>query len=423
MATTPYEDAPSVAVPRQRSKARRAPLAVAAFVAAGWAALTSYALVLGLGTLGAIGSGGNPAGVMRLSLATWLLGHGVAFDTPTDRISLVPLALTAFAVWRLARAGVHASRVIGGHRHRGPGRALGAAAAVAGAYAVVGTGAAALARTADISVSPWRAAKTLALVGLVAATAGALAHRRAGRELIDRVPPVVRDGVRGGVMAAMLILATGALAAGVALAVRGGDAAGMLASYRTGILGQAGITVLCLAFAPNLAVWGAAYLLGPGFAVGTDTVVSPAEVLLGPLPAVPPLAGLPNSAMAEFAPALLAAPTLAAMAAGWLVARRSRPAVPALSAVRRAGLARPAEHPAGSPWARLVGTAALAGPMAGLLVYLAGIASAGGLGSGRLAEMGPTGWTAGVVATLVVGAGVLLGACAARALRGAPRSS
>ena len=66
MATTPYEDADlGAACRRQRSTARptvarSAPLAVAAVVAAGWAAVTSYGLVLGLVALGAIGSGGTP---------------------------------------------------------------------------------------------------------------------------------------------------------------------------------------------------------------------------------------------------------------------------------------------------------------------------------------------------------------------------
>ena len=41
----------------------------------------------------------------------------------TDRITLVPLAFTALAGWRLVRAGVHASRAIGGQRRRARARA------------------------------------------------------------------------------------------------------------------------------------------------------------------------------------------------------------------------------------------------------------------------------------------------------------
>ena len=46
--------------------------------------------------------------------------------------------------------------------------------------------------------------------------------------------------------------------------------------------------------APNLALLGSAYLLGPGFAFGTGTTVSPTAVSLGAVPAFPVLAALPN---------------------------------------------------------------------------------------------------------------------------------
>ena len=50
-------------------------------------------------------------------------------------------------------------------------------------------------------------------------------------------------------------------------------------------------TLATMAVAPNAVLLGGAYLLGPGFAVGTGTVVSPTVVSLGPVPAFPLLAG------------------------------------------------------------------------------------------------------------------------------------
>src|SRR5690606_33700765 len=134
------------------------------------------------------GSGASPSGATRLSVAGWLLAHGVPIDTPGDRITLLPLALTALAVWRLTRAGVHASRAIGGHRHRTPGKAVAAGAAVGMAYAGLGAVCAALARSAEISLAPARAAVTLGVVGGVAASAGALAHAGSGRRLLRALP-------------------------------------------------------------------------------------------------------------------------------------------------------------------------------------------------------------------------------------------
>jgi hypothetical protein len=390
---TPY-DRTATPVAQMRPGRRGAPLVLAAPVAALWSALLSYGVVLALVATGAVGTGATLTGVMRMALAGWLLGHGVPVETPTDRVTLVPLALTAVAGWRLARAGVHVSRATGAHRERSAERALIAAAAVAAGYAAIGAGAAALARTPTVAISSWRAAATLGVVALAAVGLGALVHARGARALVAGVPFVVRDAVRTGVVAAALVLAAGALVAGIAVATRGSDATEVLGSYRTGILGQAGITLLCLAFAPNLAAWGAAYLLGPGFSVGVDTIVSPGTVVLGPIPPVPPLAGLPTAAVGAWAPLLFAGPVLAAACAGWWLARRAP------------------DH----GWATLCGAAALAGPVAGLVVQGATAASAGALGSGRLAALGPSGWTVGLVASAVVAVGAMLGAVGARLL-------
>jgi hypothetical protein len=193
----------------------------------------------------------------------------------------------------------------------------------------------------------------------------------------------------------VLIVAAGAGTAGVALAVRGGTAADMLGSYHAGFLGQAAITLLCLAYLPNLAVWGAAYLLGPGFAVGADTLISPGQVLLGPVPAVPVLAGLPTEPLSGFGPTLLGIPLAAGICAGALLMRRRR-----------------------TEWANLVGAAALAGPIAGLLLQAATFAAAGALGSGRLVGMGAVTWWVGLLGAIVVSVGCLVTAIGIRALAG-----
>ena len=92
---------------------------------------------------------------------------------------------------------------------------------------------------------------------------------------------------------------------------------------------------------PNAVAFTGSYLLGPGFAVGAQTLVSPAVVVLGPLPLFPLLAALPaNAAPAAWTGLLLVLPARA---------RRSR--APARSAARPrcAGTrARCAAAPAGS---------------------------------------------------------------------------
>ncbi|WP_244236383.1 DUF6350 family protein, partial [Micromonospora inaquosa] len=397
-----------VPAPRAGGSPRgRAPLPVAAGVAACWAALTSYlpvAVVLGLVQLGADST--TLTGTLRTALAGWLLGHGVPLHTESGPLGLAPLALTVLALWRLTRAGVHVSRAIGARDTRSPRRALLAAAAVGIAYALLGVLAAVLVGTGGPDVSLIRAGATFAVVGTLAALVGAVRITAVTRLLVAWLPGPVRDGVRTGLVAGLLLLGAGAGAAGLAVATGGGDAADMIGAYRTGVAGQAGITLVSVAYAPNAAVWSASYLLGPGFAVGTDTAVRTSEVSVGALPAVPLLAGLPRGPVDGFGALLLAVPVLAGMVAGWLLARRvARLAAPERAAQR---------------WAELLAPAALAGPVAGVVLGAAAAVSGGPLGAGRLAQVGPVGWQVGAVAAAVIAAGALIGAAATRALTRRP---
>lgn len=390
---------PRASAPRAGEAPRgRAPLVVAAGVAATWAALTSYlpvALVLGLVQLSE--DAASVTGALHAGLAGWLLGHGVPLHTDAGPLGLAPLALAVLAVWRLTRAGVHASRAIGARGGRSPRQALTAAAAVGVGYALLGALAA-----VPAGAEPLRAGVTLALVGTLAALAGAVRTTGVVGLLAARAPAPVRDGVRTGLVAALLLLGAGAGAAGLAVATGGGHAADMIGAYRTGVAGQAGITLLSLAYAPNAVVWSASYLLGPGFAVGTDTAVRTSEVSVGALPAVPLLAGLPSGPVDGYGAGLLAVPVLAAMAAGCLLARR----LLRLATEERVALR----------WPAVLLPAALAGPVAGLLLGVLAAASGGPLGGGRLADTGPVPWQVAGVAAAVVAAGTLIGAAATHTL-------
>jgi hypothetical protein len=364
----------------------RAPLPVAAGAAALFAAVTTYAPLLALTAALGWAAGPGLGAMARFAAFAWMLGYGVPVQTSIDRISLVPLMVSALAGWRLIRAGVHASRAVGGHRRRSPGRSLEAAAGVGAGSGLLGATVAWLVSTPDAFVSAGRAALTMGVGGFVLAALGALGHGRPGRLLARRIPTLALDVARTGACAALLTLAAGAGIAGVALAVGGADAATMLAATH-GVVGQAGVTVACLVYGPNVAVWGAAYLLGPGFAIGTDTVVSPGDVLIGPLPGLPVLAGLPSVPLSGLGPALLGVPVVAGICAGVLLARRTV-----------------------GGWGPTLATAALAGPVAGMALQVAGFVSAGGLGTGHLARLGPHGLSIGLFATIVLTAGSAIGA-------------
>lgn len=395
-------DSAAAAPPRSGASRRgRAPLVVAATVNTLWAALVSYLPIAAATWLVRLAEGESSLpGAARIGLAAWLLGHGVPLETPTGPLGLPPLMLSALAAWRIYRAGVYTTRAIGARRTGSPGQVAAVAVAVGAAYGLVGAAAAVGTGTVATVGDPLRAAIGLAGFGAIGALLGAARTTGTLHQLALWCPAPLRNGARSGVAAALLILAAGAAAAGLSVAINGGDAADTIGVYRAGVAGQAGIVVLSLAYAPNIAVWAAAYLLGPGFALGTDTAVRTSEVTLGSLPAIPLLAGLPNGPAGGLSAALLALPVLAGMTAGWVLTRRWRPVDGAVPV----------------SWPLLMAAAAISGPVAGLILGLAAAASGGPLGAGRLTEIGPVPWQVAAAGGALVAVAAMVGAAAARAV-------
>ncbi len=392
----------------------RAPLFVAAGFATFWAGLWSYVPVFAvIGLARTLEGAGGLGGAAKAGLAGWLLGHGVPIGTSIGPLALAPLLLTLLVLWRLNRAGLHVTRAIGA-RHSGSVRAALSVAGMIGVwYAVIGLLAALVTDGRGTTVSSGRAAVDFFLLGSFGALAGSLRSTDGLGTIARRVSPALRHGVRTGIVAALLILVAGALVTGLSVALGGGRAADTIAAYRTGVAGQAGITLLSLAYGANAVIWAAAFLLGPGFALGTGTAVRLTEVSVGPLPTVPLLAGLPAAPIGAAGVVLLAVPALAAILAGALMTRR----------MSRSGPGAASEPPAKRlvpGWPLVLGAAVLAGPVAGLILGLLAWFSGGALGDGRLADIGPGPWSVALTATVVVAVPGAIGAAAARAFRSGP---
>ncbi len=138
------------------------------------------------------------------------------------------------------------------------------------------------------------------------------------------------------------------------------------------------------AYAPTLAVWGVAWLAGPGFSVGTGTEYAPGHLTTAPLPSVPILGALPHGA------------------GGLLVLA---PLVIIVVAVGARSLAqRFVERPAVRVQVVAVATVAV-------LAAAAAMAARGSLGGGRLESVGPSPlamaiWVGALVALGFAGRGV-----------------
>jgi hypothetical protein len=361
-------------------------LLAAGTIAAGVVTASGLAAVVLLVLIGWIASPHAGVGlpdVLRTSAALWLVGQHVAFSfRGAGRIGLLPLGLVLLPgalLWRAGRWVARTSRVRS-LRHIGY-----AALALAVPYALL-TGALALAsRSAVESSSLPESVACGLLLALVAGGLGGAREVAPWPELVRLLPPRPRSLVVGVAGALAALVAVGALLAGVSLAVHLGEAATLERDLSPGAIGAVLLLLLEIGYVPNAVAWAVAFMLGPGFAFGTSTVVAPTGSALQQLPAFPMLAALPpglHAAMpAWVAPAVLAMPYLAGGLGGLLLVR----AAPALSLDA----------------APLLGLAC--GGVCGVLLGLLAAASGGPLGDGRLAAVGPSGWQVGIVSALEIG--------------------
>lgn len=369
------------------------------------AALAAILPLAALVVLAAVLADGSvPASVAaRFSLAGWLLSLGVPLQTSFGSVSLAPLALAWFAGWRIMRGGMNTTRALRAQHSGDPRRALLAGLLFAAAYALLAGIAGWFVDSDAIGVAPRRAALHGLVFGFVFATLGAVRAADAISVLARGVPRVVRDATRTGSVAALLMIAAGGAVTGLAVVLRASDASTALTAY-PGVAGHAGATLVSLVLAPNMAVWGAAYLLGPGITFGPDTLIRASGVAVGKLPVLPAFVAMPDDALHGIANALLGLPLVAGITAGWLLTRRRlRHRNGLIPAVR---------------WGHLMTGSILAGPVAGLLIAAACFAARGDLtgvltGTG---QVGPAPIAVGVIATGVTSLGCLIGALGTRPL-------
>lgn len=376
------------------------PLVLIATLGGVLAALGPLVVLLAVGVIGWFvtdaGVHGAPRDGMRMGALAWLAGHGSGLTVLGARITIVPLGITAISVWSMWRLGHRVGDAVSGHgpdadRISDGERDFTVPTAILtffAGYAVVAVVTASLAAgtTADPSV-PRVLAWTIALTALVAAPAIAVGSGRAAIWAAF-LPATVRAGaaVAGAVLSALLL--TSALVFLVALAVSFDDAA-TLTSQLHPSPGEAGLYALVnAAFVPNAALFTGSYLLGPGFAVGGATLVSPAAVVLGPLPVVPLLAALP----------------VVGTPAGWVGALMLLPPVVAALAAFRTLRARPLSRD------RVALAGCGGGLVAGLGFAVLASISGGAAGPGRMRFVGPFSRDVLVHGVPAAGVGALLGA-------------
>lgn len=226
--------------------------------------------------------------------------------------------------------------------------------------------------TAMLAASEWESQR--GPVGRRDATAVRL------RAAVMQWPTMVRAGidaaVRGATVAVAGIIGVSAVVVAVMLVTHYATITALYESLQAGILGGVAITLLQLALLPNLVIWAAAWLIGPGFLIGTGTSVAPGGTVLGAVPGLPVLGALPQGEPAIGVLGVLVPIAFGALA-GWLAHRRL---------------------PSSATSLHLAGVGAGIGILAGLALGLLAWWSGGAIGPGRLATVGPDPWLVGLLA-------------------------
>lgn len=396
---------PTSAAPGRSSTDPRhhSPLVPVALLGGAAAAAGTLLVCLALGVVGWFladaGAHGTPSAGLRVGALGWLLAHGSGITVGGAAVTLVPLGISALCAWSAWRVGYRVGDAISGHGPDSDRIADGerdwtvpiAAVMFTAGYLFVAI------ITGVVAATPETAPSLARVVGwsfVLTATFGwAGIATGAGRLAIwaTLVPPWLRAAFAGGlrILASFLVVSTALFL--VSLALDFGTAVNVMSRLHTGAGDATVYTFLTATLAPNAALFAGSYLLGPGFLVGTGTMVSPALVSLGPVPMFPLLAALPdNGPTPGWATYLIAVPPLVAA----LAAARAQRRTPTLR------------------WEEGALRGCVGGVAAGLLLGVLAAVSGGAAGPGRMREIGPDAMDVMVHAVTAFGLGGVVGGLA-----------
>lgn len=348
-------------------------------------------------------------GFWRAAVDIWLVGHGVDIAVTLDPALAAatgfagagepfPVTIAALGFGLLTvLLGMRAGRRIAQTTFR----LLGELVAL-GVFAALALGVTASARFDAAQPDLVQGIVLPTLIFAVGLGIGSFRSPRAGGDPLRKVlttwldewQPSILSGVtsalRGGLSAAGVVIATASVLVSIVIVTSYAQIIALYEGLQAGALGGFALTLAQIAFVPNLVLWAVSWLVGPGFAIGTGSSVSPLATSLGPIPAIPVLGALPTGDSA-FAFVGILIPIVAGFLAGALLHRQAT--APRITRALAIG----------------AGMGLAAGAALGLLTW----ASAGSAGPGRLVTVGPDPWQVALWAALEVGVAAILGLLAA----------
>jgi hypothetical protein len=353
---------------------------------------------------------------LSVGASAWLLANGARLSVGPATISLMPWLLTAIP---LVVATIAARRILVQLTDNRPRRlqrwgglrrdVAEAGGAFVCSYAAVGL-VVALATSRDplhasmpgsvlgaavLAMASILAAVSLELRGEVVSVAPELAA-----VLKARLPIHLRRAIGPGLWGALAVFAAGLTLVVVAVVMHLGRIGRLYDALGADPVGMSVLSLGQLLVLPNVAIWAASWMAGPGFGFGDGTAITWSHSNPGLLPLIPGLGAVPDPGPL---PAGLWLMVLVPVAAGALVGWRALRQVARLSC-----------------WKIKAKTAASACGVAACLLTLASALAGGSLGAARLSGVGAPSlmFGAAVLGELLLGASVVVGLSHLRAIRG-----
>lgn len=386
------------------------PLRLGAAVAGGSAALVSMLIVASpalLAWVAAPESTGDWPGALSFGSCIWLLANGAQLSSGPAAISLTPWLLTAIP---LVIATTAARRILMQLDDGRPRRFQGwgglrrdvadAGLPFVGSYAAVGLVVALVTAGDPLHASALESVLDTALVGAVSMLL-ALAREFRGQissvapdlaaTVKARLPIHLRRAIRPGLWGASAILAAGLALTVFMVGIHLGRIGRLYDLLGADPVGMSMLSLGQLMVLPNVALWAASWMAGPGFGFGEGTAITWSQSNPGILPLIPGLGAVPDPGPL---PAGLWLSVLVPVAAGALVGLRSLRVLSRLSSLQ------------------VKATGAVAACVfSALLLTVASFLAGGSLGAVRLSEVGAPSLMFGavVLAEMLVGALVVVG--------------
>lgn len=243
----------------------------------------------------------------------WLVAYHVPVRLGGHELGVLPLLPTLLLLVLVARCCAAAADRLATDT---PRAALPLLAAAGLGHGLFGLALALLTARGPVAVSPVLAFFLPGALALLAASAGVANRCGLTEALLYRADQAVRLGLRAAVPGAFGLLGVAALVLTLALI---GDFSAATAVYRAQApdLGSGlGMSLLCLAYLPNLLVGTAAFVAGPGAQVGAANL-APLTFRPGPLPPLPITAVLPHQPAGWWALLFLLPAGIGALVGWW----------------------------------------------------------------------------------------------------------